>query len=69
MAENLCSVIYDHLIKFVITPSYSMYNLKETITKKCYKNFDSEKFRSDFDKVNWQKFCYNPDPNVLENIF
>ena len=69
MAENLCSVIYDHLIKFVITPSYSMHNLKETITKKCYKNCDNEKFRSDFGKVNWKKLFYNPDPNVLENIF
>ena len=37
---------------------------KEKITKRCYKKFDKEKFKCDLRKVNWQKHCSNPDPNV-----
>ena len=42
---------------------------KQKITKKCYKKFDKEKFKSDLGKVNWQKHCNNPDPNVSMEHF
>ena len=70
IAGNLCSVISDHLFQFLVEPSYYMHNSsKEKITKRCYKRFDKEKFKSDLGKVNWQKQCNNPDPNFsMEHI-
>ena len=70
IAGNLCSVISDHLIWFLVEPSYFIHNSsKEKITKKCYKKFDNEKFKSDLGKVNWKKHCNNPDPNVSMDYF
>ena len=49
IAGNLCSVISDHLIQFLIESSSYMHNSsKEKITKRWYKKFDKEKFKSDF---------------------
>ena len=49
IAGNLCSVISDHLIQFLIEPSSYMHNSsKEKITKRWCKKFDQEKFKSDF---------------------
>ena len=59
---NLCSVISDHVIQFLVEPSFMHNSSKEQITKRCYKKFDKEKFKSDLGKVNWQKHCNNPDP-------
>ena len=42
---------------------------KEKITKRCYKKFDKEKFKFDLGKVNWQKNCNNPGPNVSMEHF
>ena len=54
IAGNLCSVISDHLTQFLVEPSsYMQNNSKENITKRCYKKFDKEKFKSDLGKVNW----------------
>ena len=39
------------------------------ITKRCYNKFDKEKFKSDLGKVNWQKHCNSPDPNVSMEHF
>ena len=70
IARNLCSVIYGHLIQFLVEPSSYMYNSsKEKITKRWYKKLDKEKFKSDWGKVNWQKHCNNPDPNVFMELF
>ena len=70
IAGNLCSVISDHLIWFLVEPSYFIHNSsKEIITKKCYKKFDYEEFKSDLGKVNWKKYCNNPDPNVSMDYF
>ena len=53
IAGNLSSVISDHLIQFLVAPSSFMPNSsKEKITKRCYKKFDKEKFKSDLGKVN-----------------
>ena len=65
IAGNLCSVISGHPIQFLVEPSSFKYNSSKTkITKRCYKMFDKEKFKSDLGKVNWQKHCNNPDSNV-----
>ena len=41
MAGNLCSVISDYLIQFLVEPSSFMHNsFKEKITKRCYKKFE-----------------------------
>ena len=70
IAGNLGSVISDHLIQSLVEPSSFMHNSsKEKITKRCYKKFDKEKFKSDLRKVNWQKHCNNPDPNVSMEHF
>ena len=54
IAGNLCSGISDHLIQFLVEPSSFKYNSsKKKITKRCYKTFDKEKFKSDLGKVNW----------------
>ena len=54
IAGNLCSVISDNLIQFLVEPSSYMSNSsKEKIIKRCYKKFDKEKFKSDLEKVNW----------------
>ena len=42
---------------------------KEKITKRCCKKFDKEKFKSDRGKVNWQKHCNNPYPNISMEPF
>ena len=39
---KLCSVISDHLIQFLIEPSYMHNSSKEKITKRYYQNFDKE---------------------------
>ena len=53
IAGNLYSLISDHIIQFPIEPSsYIHTTSKEKITKRCYKNFDKEKFNSDLGKVN-----------------
>lgn len=40
--------LFDHLIQFVIkSSSLLLINLKIKISKRCYKNFDEEKFKSD----------------------
>ena len=53
IAGNLCPVISDHLIQLLVEPSSFIHNIsKEKITKRCYKKFDKEKFKSDLGKVN-----------------
>ena len=53
IAGNLCSVISGHPIQFLVEPSSFKYNSSKTkITKRCYKMFDKEKFKSDLGKVN-----------------
>ena len=53
IAGNLSSVISDHLIQFLVAPSSFMPNSsKEKITKRGYKKFGKEKFKSDLGKVN-----------------
>ena len=53
IARNLYSLISDHLIQYPIEPSSYIYtSFKEKITKRCYKNFDKEKFKADLGKVN-----------------
>ena len=48
IAGNLCSVISDHLIQFLVELFSFMDNSsKEKITKRCFKKFDKEKFKSD----------------------
>ena len=48
IAGNLCSVIFDHLIQFLVELfSFMDNNSKEKITKRCFKKFDKEKFKSD----------------------
>ena len=43
IAGNLCSVISDHLIQFIVEPSSYMNNSsKEKITKRCYEKFDKK---------------------------
>ena len=70
IAGNLCSVISDQLIQFLIVPSSFMHNSsKEKITKRCYKKLDKEKFKFDLGKDNWQKHCNNPDRNVSMEHF
>ena len=70
IAGNLCSVISDHLIQFLVETSFYMHNSsKEKITKRRYKKFHKEKFKSDLGKVNWQKHCSKPDPNVFMEHF
>ena len=52
VADNLCSIISDHLIQFLVEPYSSMHNSsKEKITKRCYKEFDKEKLKPDLGKV------------------
>ena len=69
-AGNLCFVISDRLIKFLVEPSSFMHSSsKEKITKRCYMKFDKEKIKSDLGKVNWQEHCNNPDPNVSMEHF
>ena len=47
IAGYLCSAISDHLIQFLVEPSsYDNNSSKEKITKRCYKKFDKEKFKS-----------------------
>ena len=54
IAGNLCPVISDNLIQFLVEPSSFMHNSsKEKITKRCYKRFHKEKFKFDLGKVNW----------------
>ena len=70
IAGNLCSVISDHLIQFLVELFSFMDNSsKEKITKRCFKKFDKEKFKSDWGTVNSQKHCNNPDPNVSMEHF
>ena len=70
IAGNLCSVIFDHLIQFLVELFSFMDNSsKEKITKRCFKKFDKEKFKSDWGTVNSQKHCNNPDPNVSMEHF
>ena len=53
MAGNLCSVISNHLIEFLVEPLSFMHNSsKEKITRRCYKKFDKEKCKTDIGKVN-----------------
>ena len=53
IAGNLYSLISDHVIQFPTEPSsYIHTSSKEKISKRYYKNFDKEKFRSDLGKVN-----------------
>ena len=48
IAGNLCSVISDHLIQFLVELFSFMDNSsKAKITKRCFKKFDKEKFKSD----------------------
>ena len=62
---NLCSVISDHLIQFLVEPSSYMSNSsKRKITKRCYKKFDKEKFKSDLRKVNWKSIATSLTQNV-----
>ena len=69
-AGNLCFVISDHLIQFLVeTSSFMHSSSKEKITKRCYMKFDKEKIKSDLGKVNWQEHCNNPDPNVSMEHF
>ena len=52
-AGNLCTVISEHLIQFLVEPSSFMHNISnEKIAKRCYEKFDKEKFKSDLGKVN-----------------
>ena len=44
-------------------------SFKEKITKRCCKNFDKERSKFDLGKVNWQKHCNDPDPNVSMKHF
>ena len=64
---NLCSGISDHLIQFLVEPSFHIHNSSiEKITKRCYKKFDKEKFKHVLGKVNWQRHCNKPDLNVMQ---
>ena len=70
IAGSICSVISDHLIKFLVESSSYIHNSsKEKIINRCYKKFDKEKRKSDLGKVNWQKHCNDPDPNVFMEDF
>ena len=71
IAGNLYSLVSDHLIQFPIEPSsYICTSFKEKISKRCYKNFDKEKFQADLGKVNWRKHCNDILTQiVLWNIF
>ena len=70
IAGNLCSVMSDHLIQFLVEPSSFMHNSSnDKTTKRCYKKFDNKKFKSDLGKINWQKHCNNPDSNVSVEHF
>ena len=67
---NLCSVISDYLIQFLIEPSSYMHNSsKEKIIKTSYKNYNKEKLKADLAKVSWQKFVMILTQMFLSNIF
>ena len=47
-AENISSVILDHLVQFLIEPSSSNAKLEQICKlQRCYKNFDKAKFKND----------------------
>lgn len=67
---NLCSVISDYLIQFLIEPSSYMHNSStEKIIKTFYKNYNKEKLKADLEKVSWQKFIMTLTQMFLSNIF
>ena len=69
-AENISSVILDHLIQFLIEPSSSNAKLEQTYQlQRCYKNFDKAKFKNDLHKISWKEHCSNPDSNVALEHF
>ena len=37
--------------------------------ERCYKNFDKFQLRANLIKVNWDSFCYNPNPNATLEHF
>ena len=65
IAGNLCFVISNHFIQFLVQlSSYMQNSSKEKITKRCCKKFDKERFKYYLEKVKWQKHFNNLDPNV-----
>ena len=70
VSGNLISIIYDHLIQFLIEPSKFTEKLPQMVYKqRCYKNFDKLQFRADLIKVKWGSFCHDPDPNSAVEHF
>ena len=60
LAGNITTDISDHLTQFVAIPVQGPLSTeKNDIYKRNYKNFNSEKFKEDFNKINWKNLFSN----------
>ena len=66
---NLCNIISDHLIQFLIEPwNFSDKPAPLTVKQRCFKALDKLKFKDDISKINWDTTTTQTQ-TLLLNIF
>ena len=69
VSGNITVSISDHLAQFILIPSRKVLEKPQKVFKRCYKNFDKEKFTHDIDNINWNEHIKDENINDSVSIF
>ena len=70
VAGNIITDISDHLIQFVAIPGHwHTETSSQDIYRRNYKNLNSDKFKGDFNKINWTNLFSNKNVNDAYDSF
>ena len=63
---NVTSTFSDHLPQFIFLPDFfsKIPVTKSNILRREWKKFESSKFISDFNQINWEQILYNKENDV-----
>ena len=69
ISGNITISISDHLAQFICIPTRKKTEKPEKVTKRCYKNFEKEKFIQDISAINWNELISESNVNNSISIF